>query len=220
MLPNERASLPTYAYLGRRDTSGAAITPPRDRTALRNPSLCYPKSLLGPAGNRETQERESQRHGKSITLSDLPRTFQDAASVARRLGIRYLWIDLLCINQDSAEDWALESSSMRLIYRNCILNIAAAAAEDGSMGCFFDRDPNIVRPCRIRIAESGFYDFAVSNVWSSNILNVSLNPRAWVLQEQLLAPRVLHFSKMQLFWECNKLVSCRHCFVLPVSHYM
>ena len=36
-----------------------------------------------------------------ILASQFPRTFSDAVSVARHLDIRYLWIDSLCIFQDS-----------------------------------------------------------------------------------------------------------------------
>lgn len=53
---------------------------------------------------------------KGISISTLPQTFQDAITITRRLGLRYLWIDSLCIIQDSTEDWARESSMMGLVY--------------------------------------------------------------------------------------------------------
>jgi hypothetical protein len=65
---------------------------------------------------------------QSITISELPKTFRDAVVVTRRLGIPFLWIDSLCIIQDSPEDWATESSSMRLVYKNCLVNITATVA--------------------------------------------------------------------------------------------
>ncbi|KAJ4421747.1 hypothetical protein N0V82_003591 [Gnomoniopsis sp. IMI 355080] len=34
--------------------------------------------------------------------------------------------------------------------------------------------------------------------------NAPVNKRAWVLQERLLAPRVLHFSNGQIAWECSE----------------
>ena len=154
---------------------------------------------------------------KKIAISELPKTFQDAVVVTRELGIRYLWVDSLCIIQDSAEDWATESSNMRLIYKNCILNIAATAAQDSSIGCFFDRNTNIVRPCRIEITETGIYDFLSSNAWFDDVISAPLNQRAWVVQEQLLAPRVLHFGKTQLFWECNETVSFSVSILFPLS---
>ena len=41
----------------------------------------------------------------NIPMSELPRTFQDAITVSRILGVDYLWIDSLCIIQDSTEEF-------------------------------------------------------------------------------------------------------------------
>lgn len=41
---------------------------------------------------------------ESLPYADLPANFQDAVTITRRLGLRYLWIDSLCILQDSGED--------------------------------------------------------------------------------------------------------------------
>ncbi|CAN9173535.1 unnamed protein product [Alternaria alternata] len=38
--------------------------------------------------------------------------------------------------------------------------------------------------------------------WSHNIPSCIINKRAWVVQERLLAPRVLCFGHSQLLWEC------------------
>lgn len=81
---------------------------------------------------------------KGISVSDLPKTFQDAVIVASWFQCRYLWIDSLCIVQDSVEDWRRESAKMRHVYQNAQLNIAATGAVDSSVGLFFERDPLIV----------------------------------------------------------------------------
>jgi hypothetical protein len=39
-----------------------------------------------------------------VEIDRPPQTLKDAVYVTRRLGIRYLWIDALCIIQDSPED--------------------------------------------------------------------------------------------------------------------
>lgn len=75
-------------------------------------------------------------------LSQLPKTFQDAVRITRRLGIRYLWIDCLCIIQDDVQDWEREAASMASIYRNSYLTIAASASSDSASGCFRVRDAN------------------------------------------------------------------------------
>jgi hypothetical protein len=52
-----------------------------------------------------------------IGSQDLPRNFIDALVVCAGLGIRYLWIDSLCIVQDDGEDWKREAGTMHLVYR-------------------------------------------------------------------------------------------------------
>lgn len=74
-------------------------------------------------------------------LSEMPQTFVDAITVTRHLGIRYIWIDSLCICQDDAEDWSRESARMCDVYSNAYLVIAANRSVDCSGGCFHTRQP-------------------------------------------------------------------------------
>jgi hypothetical protein len=46
-----------------------------------------------------------------------------------------------------------------------------------------------------------FYVFE-SRYIEEHMLETPLNRRAWVMQEQQLSPRLLHFGKHQLFWHC------------------
>jgi hypothetical protein len=64
--------------------------------------------------------------GRRISLNDLTEVFRQAVDVTRRLHIRYLWIDALCIIQDSAEDWQYEASRMASVYQNAHLTIATS----------------------------------------------------------------------------------------------
>lgn len=68
--------------------------------------------------------------------------------VAQRLGVRYIWIDSLCIIQDSEEIWLEQSALMGQIYSNSFCNIAAAHASDSRQGCFIDRNPDLVAPIK------------------------------------------------------------------------
>ena len=67
---------------------------------------------------------------ESINFGDLPKTFQDAVDVTRKLGIRYLWIDSLCIVQDDDKDWEMESRRMEAVFANTFCTIAATSAKD------------------------------------------------------------------------------------------
>jgi hypothetical protein len=144
-----------------------------------------------------------------IPFGSLPRTFQDAVLVTRSLGFRYLWIDSLCIIQDSGEDWRRECSRMANIYRHGALNIAASSATDCNSGFL---SPRILKDYReIRVdwpvgqakkpvvltSEGGRYFDFEDEPFST------LTKRAWILQERLLSSRKLHFGPQKLFWECQ-----------------
>jgi hypothetical protein len=71
-----------------------------------------------------------------LHLTNLPPVFQDAITIMRKFGFRYLWIDSLCILQDSVDDWNAESSKMHQYYMGSSLNIIASAAKDPTYGIF------------------------------------------------------------------------------------
>ena len=146
-----------------------------------------------------------------IPYSEMSKTFQDAIAITKTLGIRYLWIDSLCIVQDSADDWASESVKMGTTYRNALVTIAAVQAEDSSMGCFVQRDGLKSRPCKLNIdvgpdvfLKGGTIHACSSHQVRGDILRHRgpLDTRAWVLQEQLLSPRVLNYGNDGIYWEC------------------
>lgn len=104
-----------------------------------------------------------------LPVSSLPRLFRDAFEIVERLGGRYIWIDRLCIIQDSTEDWESEAATMQTVYQNGFLNIAALGARDDQDGCFFERDPRLVAPTII--------DLSPPNTGpSSSLLSPSTSP--------------------------------------------
>lgn len=81
----------------------------------------------------------------------LPQAFQDAILIARRLEIRYVWIDSLCIMQDRDDlsDWMREAGLMDRVYANSFLNISAVAATDSSHTLFAERHPELIPEARV-----------------------------------------------------------------------
>ncbi|KAF2745114.1 hypothetical protein M011DRAFT_389521, partial [Sporormia fimetaria CBS 119925] len=75
-----------------------------------------------------------------IPGEQLPRTFQDAISVTHELGLSYVWIDSLCILQDSTSDWADEAQRMAGVYGSASLNIAATASTSSDAGLLIGHD--------------------------------------------------------------------------------
>ena len=160
-----------------------------------------------------------------IDTSLLCETFLDAMEASRILGVRYLWIDSLCIMQDSKDDWAHESGMMHNIYRHSWCNLAATSAEDGSFGMLrhlASRDDMSARPIRVKMrVKSKDIIFVGYNetLWLDQIDRGPLKSRGWVVQELVLAPRVLHFGKHQLFWDCPRLRACETLQNGPVSEF-
>lgn len=147
----------------------------------------------------------------SIPLTRLPKTFKDAVQVTRRLGYRYLWVDALCIIQDSQQDWLQEALSMTKVYASSALNLAAAASDDVNGGLFYDREPATLNGCDISIEWESLesnpvrkqtYHVSLSDPWFHMLQDSPLQNRAWAFQERLLPPRTLHFAGDQIFWEC------------------
>ena len=77
---------------------------------------------------------------RGIKLETLPKTLLDAVLVCRALGVRYLWIDALCIIQGDKEDWEKESYQMENVYSNSLLTICAGQG-DSCLSGFLERQP-------------------------------------------------------------------------------
>lgn len=152
-----------------------------------------------------------ETHRKGIGIDQLPKTFRDAVTVARFLGIQYLWIDALCIIQDNPEDWAVHCVGMRNIFKNSYVTIAAADSPNADTGFLNDRAPKVqVKTCRIPYIDSGDNVAGTMSLRLSTRGNelhtsevVPLTTRAWVLQEKLLSNRILYYGDLQMYWDCN-----------------
>jgi hypothetical protein len=98
---------------------------------------------------------------------------------------------------------------MGKVYGTAYLNIAATGAVDGNEGLLFNHDPRGVVPTQISIRWEGVPEkiyLVVENeyAWGERFEGLPLCQRAWALQERFLAPRILHFTKEQLMWECRR----------------
>ncbi|CZR69227.1 uncharacterized protein PAC_19127 [Phialocephala subalpina] len=143
---------------------------------------------------------------QGIALSVLPKTIQDAVTVTRRLGLRYLWVDALCIKQDSEEDWASESSKMADIYGNATITIAAAGGSDCDAGCFIKASSNTghtLEKIRLPLPDLSIGTISLYVQKEYNPLEDALNKRAWTLQERLLSPRLLVYRSGSVSWQCQ-----------------
>jgi hypothetical protein len=142
-------------------------------------------------------------HIIELPTGSLPRTISDAIKLTRMLKIQFLWIDALCILQDSSEDKMKEINTMGDIYKNATVTIAAANARNVTEGFLSRREP--VESCSIpfyvtqQTMGTVYLAAQVLSYWP----NDPLFSRGWALQELLLSPRILVYDKIQMMWNCQ-----------------
>ena len=142
-----------------------------------------------------------------LLVDSIPKTFRDAVFVSIELGIKYLWIDALCIVQDSVDnlEWRQEASIMGDVYANSYVTLAATTSSNPQGGLVHQRNPLSVWPCRLTATWRCFVpgELVVSTgVLSRDSDMRPLGNRAWAFQEWLLSRRLIHFSNDQVRWEC------------------
>jgi hypothetical protein len=182
----------------------------------------------GPVTTKDTLKE----HLKGIAWSALPRSFQEAIVFTRAMGIRYLWIDSLCLVQDDVQAKLEESVRMDEIFGNAFLTIAATSATDSSSQPLFpaktqafkvQATDNKGQLSKVYVREQpSHYSFKAPfdegshmNEWELPFnmseeanLHTPLLKRAWAYTEKLLSPRVLHFTKSEMILECREGYNC------------
>ena len=139
--------------------------------------------------------------GLERNLEELPRVFHDAFNLVRCLGVRYIWIDSLCIVQDSSRSWGLNSRAMDLIYGNAILTICAADGVDSSTGLKAMR-PKEHDAYQISAECASGVRLMISRPPEIGIKASTWNTRAWTFQERLLSKRCLIFTEGRVYFQC------------------
>ncbi|UPL00335.1 hypothetical protein LCI18_011269 [Fusarium solani-melongenae] len=149
-----------------------------------------------------------------ISISELPQSYKEAIDACIRLNFKFIWIDSLCIIQDSTDDWRAESATMMHVYGNALLTIAAAAAAESSESSLTHRDSLNIQPTTIMVPQEGPgevpdvpYILAPGEPFNE-IKNSPLRRRAWVLQESYISNRILFLADTQLWWECREALCC------------
>ncbi|KAL8673381.1 MAG: hypothetical protein Q9168_002207 [Polycauliona sp. 1 TL-2023] len=152
----------------------------------------------------------------------LPKTFRDSILLARELEIKYLWIDSLCIIQDSSADWETESGNMGDIYANAYATICASSAAGDDVGFFVPRPDTTCGKLVSYDEDAPSADLRVRRIPRhyrslKGIAFLGTKPmpeegpsitRAWATQEQILSRRVIYYCVDEIAFECNSLLAC------------
>ena len=172
-------------------------------------------------GSDEDAQSQFKTEKASLThrCAGLPKelmtpTTNDAIALARAIGLRYLWIDALCIIQDDKDDWLHESSQMNLVYRHAFVTLCSL----NSVSChesFLIRAPvlNIPFQSTIRESTNGSYLIRLRPRSGDNLdrrmymLDAALSKwdkRCWTFQEKEMSTRLLLFGSLRMHFTCAR----------------
>ncbi|POS80235.1 hypothetical protein DHEL01_v201360 [Diaporthe helianthi] len=167
----------------------------------------------------QTKAATLARYQDNIPMHELPKSFKDAITIARKLQIPFLWIDSLCIVQDSEQDWHHEYALMSSIYRNSMLTISATGAVDGSRGCFIPEAHSEIVQLPQTFSDTDGKAYVTGSrlgsygmPWADKVASGPLFRRAWALQERCLSRRILHCCQGQWVWECCEKIEAQFGF--------
>lgn len=153
-----------------------------------------------------TYESNIKQRMANIPYDQMPATFRDAIRVTRAVGVRYLWIDSLCIIQKDAADWKTESGKMEDVFNNAYCTIAASSASSSLAGFLGPRQPRDT--IRLATTSGPLYLAEAIDDFATDVEKSILNSRGWVFQERALSRRTIFFTSTQVYWECGDGVIC------------
>lgn len=151
---------------------------------------------------RTVDENLPTRKAQPFATCELPATIRDAITLTRGCGLRYIWIDSVCIIQDNGKDWLAEAHRMHEVYANAYFTLCAVSIDTASAGLFHARDAWRYRAERCQLASHQITSRSAScrelvdgSTWSS---------RGWTLQEEHLSPRIIYWTPQRVYWSCGR----------------
>ncbi len=167
--------------------------------------------LRTPSPGKGTQDSSSTskgpRHGQqdqSRLPKMLPQTIEDAITFVKRLGERYLWVDLFCIDQSNASEMQTQINAMDCIFSSAFVTLINLDGENADWGLSGVSQPLLqtqqpsVSLNIGRLMATFMYSF-----WH-NHGTTAWDKRAWTLQERLLSPRCIMFAKNSISMACQE----------------
>ena len=161
----------------------------------------------GGAYNYLTTTQNLASHLQEIAEGQLPLTVKQAVNFTRLLNIDYLWVDALCILQDSKDDKRREIRNMRNIFKNAYVTLVASHASSVTDGFLFPK----FRPLSTlfgtcpELEDGSGVDMVIELINADfQRTNQPVSSRAWTLEERLLSSRLLIFNSHGLFWQCEE----------------
>lgn len=203
--PSDTAPLPTRLIdVGDSGTPTMTLHETQKHDSMKYIALSHP---WGDPPHFCTFTSNIEEYKQKIEFSKLPDTFQNAVTITRELGFRYLWIDSICIIQGDDGDFNTEAKRMEDVFSSAWCVLAASSAKGQSDGFLKKRDEREYLSF-VREGLPPFYVCRFVDDFNQHVLEGSLNKRGWVLQERALAHRTIYFTNKQAYWECGGGVRC------------
>lgn len=178
-------------------------------------SYCWGKREDAMAQAKLTTANMTQRFS-GFQFSELTVSIQDAVKVTRALGLKYLWVDALCIIQGMGSDWDVQCAIMDKIYRNANITICALGSASCRQG-FLNKRPKITLPFNSRIRPDIVGSFALDqpvvretgycldvDSMDYDVAESNWDDRGWTFQEMVLSTRMLMFGKRSVHFSCSE----------------
>ncbi|EWZ97313.1 hypothetical protein NW765_004308 [Fusarium oxysporum] len=143
----------------------------------------------------------------ALEAGTLPQTIEDAITLTKRLGKKYLWVDALCIDQspsptpEQAASKAKQLQLMHLIYYCATITIFAVAGPRSDYGIPGISKPRVgstrehINGKELVVVPPQIMTEIKSSVWQT---------RAWTWQEDVLSTRKLYLTETQWILQCNE----------------
>jgi hypothetical protein len=161
----------------------------------------------------KTEKATLKQRLEGIPLEIMTPAVKDAVQLTRALGLRYIWIDALCIIQDDPRDWSYESGQMSRVFHGAFITFCGL----NSRSChepFLQRAPAVTIPFQstIRPVIEGAIsirlqpvsgDWRNREIYSIDRSTSRWETRAWTYQEEKLSTRLLLFGGSKMHFRCG-----------------
>ncbi|KAF6822468.1 hypothetical protein CMUS01_11073 [Colletotrichum musicola] len=178
-------------------------------------SYCWGKREDAMAQAKLTMANMTQRFS-GFQFTELTTSIQEAVKVTRALGLKYLWVDALCIIQGTGSDWDVQCAIMDQIYRNANITICALGSASCRQG-FLNKRPKITLLFHSRLQPDIVGSFAVdqpvvretgycldADSMDYDVAESNWDDRGWTFQEMVLSTRMLMFGKRSVHFSCSE----------------
>jgi Heterokaryon incompatibility protein (HET) len=150
---------------------------------------------------------ERERFHLGPIRGDLPATIEDAITFTQGIGVRYLWVDSICIDQTNEAEKLRQIAFMSKIFGGAEATIIALSGESAMtglprMGSKAPMHPQLkcyVDGKRLIGLGPGVFHQSIMSPWAL---------RAWTLQEEYLSSRCVYLSDHQMYFECKVMQCC------------